>query len=588
VSETGAEGIRWDLTLLAPSQQAMKDRLETAVAAAKSFSDRWPVESITAIEPAALGALLRELAELRAVRMESKQWVFLLAETDAEDPAVRDLEAWVDGRLLQLDDALRHFELAWIDVPDERAEHLVEDAGVVGDRHYLLSLRRFRPFLLSRREERVLAARETTARSAWQALYLRTLGSLTANFDDGGGEREWSLSELESASRGHPNRDLRRRASKAVQLALEPVLPVLAQCYDALVADHLAVDGVRGHTDPMERRNLENEIDPGAVERLLKASEAHYELARRWFRLKARLLGLDCADTIDFSAPALDVPVIRWEEGHRLAVGVFTSLTPTLGREANAFFEERRIDAELRRGKRFGGMCVWPSTRTPGFLYLNWSGGLLDLVMLVHELGHGTHFAHAARAQSDHSFLPGLTIAEVPSTFAHLRLVEGLLSDNSALALPVLAKTLDTAVMYVFVRIALTRYEQEAYAMRARGEALTSERLSDLCEAQLATVAGDAMTDELRLRRTMWASMPHFVHERFYLYAYAFAFLLAAGLLVRSKESEFAERYERFLAAGGSASPDELMSIIGVDLSDSGIWDEGFSVIEGWLDRIDA
>jgi oligoendopeptidase F len=588
VSETGAEGVRWDLTLLAPSEQAMKDRLESAVAAAESFIDRWPVESIAAIEPAALGELLRELADLRAARMEGKQWVVLLAETDAEDPRVPDLQAWFDGRLPRLDDALRHFELAWVEMLDDRAERLVDDAEVFRDRHYLLSLRRFRPFLLSRSGEQALAARESTARSAWQTLYLRTLGALTATFDDGSGEREWSLSELEATARGHANRDIRRRAADATQQVLEPVSPLLAQCYDALVADHLAVDGLRGHAGPMERRNLQNEIEPSAVERLLTTSESHYEIGRRWFRLKGRLLGLDRLDTIDFFAPALDVPVIRWEEGQRLAVKVFASLTPTLGREAKAFFEERRIDAELRRGKRFGGMCVWPSTRSPGFLYLNWSGGLLDLVMLVHELGHGTHFAHAARAQSDHSFLPGLTIAEVPSTFAHLRLVEGLLSDNSALALPVLAKTLDTAVMYVFVRIALTRYEQEAYAMRARGEALTSERLSDLCDAQLATVAGDAMTDEFRLRRTMWASMPHFVHERFYLYAYAFAFLLAAGLLVRSKESGFAERYERFLAAGGSASPDELMSIIGVDLSDSGIWDEGLSVIESWVDRIDA
>jgi oligoendopeptidase F len=30
------------------------------------------------------------------------------------------------------------------------------------------------------------------------------------------------------------------------------------------------------------------------------------------------------------------------------------------------------------------------------------------------------------------------------------------------------------------------------------------------------------------------------------------------------------------------------MSIIGVDLNDSGVWDDGFSVIESWLDRIDA
>jgi oligoendopeptidase F len=143
--------------------------------------------------------------------MESKQWVTLLAETDAEDPAVRDLQAWVDGRLPQLDEALRHFELAWVDIPDERAEQLVEDAGVVGDRHYLLSLRRFRPFLLSRPEERVLAARETTASSAWQALYFRTLGSLNANFDDGGGERR---ARAGPAGAGAVLRLARRRSSR--------------------------------------------------------------------------------------------------------------------------------------------------------------------------------------------------------------------------------------------------------------------------------------------------------------------------------------------------------------------------------------
>jgi oligoendopeptidase F len=80
--------------------------------------------------------------------------------------------------------------------------------------------------------------------------------------------------------------------------------------------------------------------------------------------------------------------------------------------------------------------------------------------------------------------------------------------------------------------------------------------------------------------------MPHMVHARFYLYAYAFAFLLAAGLLARSRQPDFAERYLRFLAAGGSASPSELMRMVGVDLSHPGIWDEGFAVIEGWIDRL--
>jgi len=86
----------------------------------------------------------------------------------------------------------------------------------------------------------------------------------------------------------------------------------------------------------------------------------------------------------------------------------------------------------------------------------------------------------------------------------------------------------------------------------------------------------------------VWASFPHFVHERFYTYAYTFAFLLAAGLLARSREAGFAERYERFLRTGGSASPEEQMAILEVDLHDPEIWNQGFAVLDGWNDRLDS
>ena len=61
---------------------------------------------------------------------------------------------------------------------------------------------------------------------------------------------------------------------------------------------------------------------------------------------------------------------------------------------------------------------------------------------------------------------------------------------------------------------------------------------------------------------------------------------LAAGLVARSREPDFAERYERFLTAGGSASPAELLAIVGVDVGDPEIWNDGFSVLEGLVERM--
>jgi oligoendopeptidase F len=585
--DAGAKGVRFDLTPLAPTESIMKERLESAAAAADSFAARWPIEAIQAIESAELGELVGELADLRAAREEGRWWAFLLARTDSENPHVLDVQAWVDGRLPRLDAAIRHFELGWSGVADERAAQLIHDEAVLHERHYLLSLHRFKPFLLSALEERALQVREASASTAWASLRGRVLGGLTATFDDGSGTRTWSLAEIQGL-RAHSDRALRRGAWETMRELLDPVLPLIASCYDAVVADRLAVDALRGHIDPMEPTNLANELERDLVDSLLAATEAHFELGQRWFAAKATLLGLEQLDTIDLLAPGFEPKPIPWNDARRRAVAVLADITPNMGVVVERFFSERRIDAEPRYGKPYGAMCVWPSTHVPGFIVLNWSGTLFDLVMLTHELGHGAHFALASREQSDNSFKAGIALSEVPSTFAQLRLVEDVVAAGGELARPMLTKTLDSLVGAVFIQVAFARYEQKAYGLRARGQALTHDRLSDLCEKELAKVWGDGMTDELGVRRTMWAPPPHFIHERFYTYSYAFAFLLAIALLARSRERGFGERYERFLAAGGSASPEELMHMIGVDLRDPRIWEDGFNVIEGWLDEVSA
>jgi len=585
--ESGAQGVRWDLTPLAPSEEAMKERLDAAVGDAAAFVERWSAKSLETIEPTSLRALLRELADIRAARYEARDWAFMLTNTDSENPAVLDIRAWVDNGSPRLDDAIRHFELAWMALPDDRARSLAEDGAVARDRHYLLGVRRFRPFMLSPAEERALSARDATAVTAWQTLRDRTLGSLSARFDDGTGEREWPLSELESARRAHPDRDVRRRAQETSTALFEPVLPVIAHCYDSLVADRLAVDDLRGHDDPIDQTNLENKIDAGVVEALLAASEAHVEIAHRWFRRKAALLGLERLDAVDLQAAAVEArQVLPWDAARRLVVDMFGGVTPALGTEAESFFSENRIDAEPRRGKTSGAFCAWPSTRVPGFVCGNWTGQLRDLVMLAHELGHGTNYALAAQAQTDNSLRQGIAIGEVPSTFAELLLVEHLLSADEDLGRALLARELDQAVMAAYMSAAFARFEQGAYALRAEGQALNADRLNALCEAAVAKVWGDAVTDELGCGKLWWASLPHFIKARFYTYAYTFAFLLAAGLVARSREPGFAERYERFLTAGGSASPAELMAVVGVDLGDPEIWNDGFAVLEGFVERM--
>ena len=70
-----------------------------------------------------------------------------------------------------------------------------------------------------------------------------------------------------------------------------------------LVQDKAVDDRLRSYVEPMAARNLANEIDGCSVEALLEACLARYPLVARYYRLKARLLGLARLEDYDRYAP---------------------------------------------------------------------------------------------------------------------------------------------------------------------------------------------------------------------------------------------------------------------------------------------
>jgi oligoendopeptidase F len=89
--------------------------------------------------------------------------------------------------------------------------------------------------------------------------------------------------------------------------------------------------------------------------------------------------------------------------------------------------------------------------------------------------------------------------------------------------------------------------------------------------------------------RLGWSYIPHFIHVRFYTYAYSFAALVALLLHRRKAEGDgFAERYLEFLGAGGSASPQDLLAPFGLDLRSTDTWREAFAQLEVQLDEAES
>lgn len=581
-----AEGVRWDLSPLASSADDARTRLDAALGRCRDFESRYR-GTLAGMDGSRFAEALRDLADIENELGRLHSYASLRESVDVQDPENQDLDALVERAMVEAANALRFFELEWLALDDPLAMQLANAPEVAADRHHLVAERRFRPHMLTEPEERMLAERGPSAVSAWQTLFGRITSTLEVEFDSGDGPEPHTIDRLLAGVR-NPDRSVRLRALDTLYTTLEPHVPVLAHCYDTLVGDRLAMDRLRGYADPMDPTHLRNEVPGPAIEAMMAAVESHYPLAQRWFRVKARLLGLDRLHLADQYAPLGEARAVPFNEARGIIDASFTAFSPRIRDIADGFFAERRIDAEPRVGKRGGAFCASVAQDALPYVLMNFTDRMDDVMTLAHELGHGMHFTLASERQTALSFHTGLALAEVPSTFAEIVAFDHLMAveDDEATRTALVCERVEGSFATVFRQTVLARYEQHAYRLRGEGTTLTDERLSDVWLAQNAAYYGDSveLPDGYRMG---WSYIPHFISTRFYTYAYVFAHLVTLALYARYRDEGegFVPRYLEFLAAGGSGTPADLLRPLGVDLDDRACWDPGFAEMERMVER---
>ena len=324
---------------------------------------------------------------------------------------------------------------------------------------------------------------------------------------------------------------------------------------------------------------------------LIEAVRSRYEIARRWYRLKARVLGIErLADYDRMAAVTADEMTYTYGKAQEIVLDCYSSFSPELGGLAKRFFDERHIDAPVRPAKRGGAFCAPAVPVVYPYVMLNYTSRRRDVLTLAHELGHGVHFALAARQGVFHQSTP-LTLAETASVFGETIVFGRLLAedDSPASRLALLAENLEDTIATVFRQVAMNRFEELVHTARREQGELSVKHFGELWAESQSELLGDSVqiTDGYR---SWWSYVPHFIGSPGYVYAYAYGQLLALSVYQRYEQEgpELVPRYLEMLAAGGSRSPEELGQIVGIDLADPGFWDAGLDLVERQLQDAEA
>lgn len=550
------------------------DRLAAALARSKG--------TVADMDAAELASFMTTMGELEELVGRAGSYAALAYSVDTRDPAAGARLQEVEERATAIHNRLVFFELEWAGLPDERVDALLDDDRLAFCRHHLRNARRYRPHLLSEPEEIVMAEKAVTGRNAWTRLFDDLTSAIEVDLDGERASLEEGLSRLAS-----PDREVRRRSAEAVTAGLAPGLRTRAFVYNTLLADKATDDRLRHYDSWIASRNLANEASDESVAALVSAVTSRYDIPQRWYTLKARLLGVDrLADYDRMASVASEDTTFGWSEARTLVLDSYESFSDEMARVARRFFDDAWIDAPIRPGKRPGAFCAYTVPSHHPYVLLNWTARRRDVLTLAHELGHGIHAYLSRRQGVFHQSTP-LTLAETASVFGETvtfgRLLARTADPNARLAL--LAESLEGQIATVFRQIAMNRFEEAAHTARRQEGELGTDRFAELWTETQHDMLGDAVgiTDGYR---TWWSYVPHFIGTPGYVYAYAYGQLLALAVYRRyeAEGAALVPRYLELLSAGGSRGPEELGSIVGVDLADPGFWDGGLEVVAGQLD----
>ncbi|MGX6448026.1 M3 family oligoendopeptidase [Patulibacter sp. S7RM1-6] len=586
--------VAWDLETLVHGEGAdgVRRLLDEAQAQADEFARAYQGK-VAELGGAGLAAAVGELVELSDLVGRAGSYASLKFAEDTAKPENGALLALVEERGTAIQTKLLFFELEWTALDDERADELLRAPGLEKVQHYLRTVRREKPHMLSEPEERILAEKASSSRGAWDRLFDELTSVIevdlggTAADGDGPVPLDVALSQLTN-----PDRETRRTVAEAVTTALQPGLRTRAFIFNTLLQDKAVEDRLRRFPTWLASRNLANEASDASVQALLDAVQEAYDVPQRWYRLKARILGVDRLADYDrmASVSAADEREFGWAESTRLVYDSFSAFAPQMADVARTFVDEGWIDAPARPGKRGGAFCSYTVPSHHPYVLLNWTSRRRDVLTLAHELGHGIH-AYLARDRGPFEQTTPLTLAETASVFGETLVFDRLLHDTTEpqARLGLLAEQIEGSIATIFRQTAMNRFEHAVHTARREEGELSVDRFGELWHASQEAMLGDAV-EITEGYRSWWSYVPHFIGTPGYVYAYAYGQLMALSVYGRYREegTDFAPRYLELLSAGGSKSPEDLVAIAGLDLTDPGFWRSGLALVREQLEQAEA
>ena len=351
---------------------------------------------------------------------------------------------------------------------------------------------------------------------------------------------------------------------------------------------------VRQYPDSITRVLDDNHVPVAVFDTLIAQTNANLPTLHRYFRLRAKLLGVPQLQYYDIYPPLVHGDYrFPLATGRQLVLDAVAPLGKDYVQTMRTGFDSRWMDTYPRPHKLSGAHMADYAYDVHPYVLMNYNDDYDSVTTIAHEWGHAMHSYLANHAQPFVTAHYPIFIAEIASTFNEELLLQRMLKE---------AKTDDERLFYLgtsleqmrgtFFRQAMfAEFERAVHARADGGEPLSGEALTktycDILKRYHGVKEGVMAIDDLYC--VEWSYVPHF-YNAFYVYQYATS--IAASSLFAQKvgrgEPGALERYLDLLRAGGSDYPYELVKTAGVDLATPAPYQALVARMNSIMDEIEA
>jgi len=530
--------------------------------------------------------ILKESEEITLSTNRLSLFAELAFAADTQNQSVQALLGRIHQVMAEIKNRTIFFSLWWKALDEIRAQRLMEASS--DNRYYLETMRHFKPHTLSEMEEQVVNLKNVTGANALVTLYNAVTNRYTFKLAVDGGTKELTRDGLMVYVRS-ADAELRAKAYQEFYRVYAADGPILGQIYQTIVRDWRNENlTLRKFASPIAARNLGNDIPDEAVETLLNVCKRNAPVFQRYFRLKARWLGVDKLRRYDIYAPVVKSgKSYTYDQAAEMVLDSFSAFHPDFGKLARRVLDQNHLDSEIRKGKQSGAFENEAAPGVTPWVLVNYQGRADDVATLAHELGHAIHGMLAAH-HSVFTFVACLPLAETASTFGEMMLVDKVLAGETdeSVRRDLLFRQMDDSYATILRQAYFANFEKQAHAMvmnNAPVDEIASAYFDNLHEQ-----FGDAveLSDEFKWE---WVAIPPFYFTPFYVYAHAFGQLLVLSLYQQYKaEGEpFKPRYIRILSAGGSQAPAKICAEVGINIRSEEFWQGGFDVLNRLVQQLE-